>query len=148
MTNSRFKYRVWNKLRKEWDNRWLLGADGEPFFITNDSAPESKTANKCYFTEDIEIVQSTGLYDCEGREVWEGDIFSVEAPYYQGAVNFSVQWLQDNLEWVGINELVTFINGDTRREFDNLVGFMRHGRLNHKIIGNRFEHPELLEGEE
>lgn len=135
MTNSRFKFRVWNKLRKEWDNRWLLGADGEPFFITNDSAPESKTANKCYFTEDIEIVQSTGLYDCEGKEIWEGDI--IEKDYCEeGEHRYREVVFKTDIGSCGC----------CYPEFKGSGFVLPHGKW--KVAGNRFESPELLEGEE
>lgn len=148
MTNSRFKFRVWNKLRKEWDNRWLLGADGEPFFITNDCNNETKTANKCSFPEDIEVVQSTGLFDCEGREVWEGDIVEILVTNNLLGDKKFISLVQYSNELHGCpncHSCSEFLaSGLFIPDLDAEAIEWREGSY-FKVIGNRFENPELLE---
>lgn len=92
------------------------------------------TRNLCFYPfKDIERLQSTGLLDKNGTEIFEGDIVSAMSEGYKaiGVVKRRIDgyWLmypawQNGQSW----KLVVNEQGDTDVE----------------IIGNKFEHPHLL----
>jgi hypothetical protein len=70
--------------------------------------------------EDIEIMQFTGLYDIGKKPIYEGDVID-RMPLYKGQTTVQrVIWKE--YRWEGID-----------------------GYNISKVIGNRFENPELLE---
>lgn len=75
--------------------------------------------------ENLILMQFTGIYDCEGKEIWEGDILEI--------------WIenikQDNLYTVDdMKELYFEMNRDD--------SYYRFNKV--KVIGNVYEHPNLL----
>ena len=77
--------------------------------------------------EDFEVMQYTGLKDKNGHEIYEGDIVRC----YGGAY------------WNGIYEYNYVIEVRDIRDLNEIV----HSE-NVEILGNKYENPELLEGEE
>ena len=110
-------------------DEWLYGdlvhsADNKRFGIL---------VNDKYSYDECEVVPDTvgqfiGLYDCDGKEIYEGDILdfnglTVEVRFVRGAFAFLVNgYLDDELY------------GDCRTD------------LFAKVIGNVYENPELLKG--
>lgn len=110
-------------------DEWLYGdlvhsADNKRFGIL---------VNDKYSYDECEVVPDTvgqfiGLYDCNGKEIYEGDILdfnglTVEVRFVRGAFAFLVNgYLDDELY------------GDCRTD------------LFAKVIGNVYENPELLKG--
>lgn len=110
-------------------DEWLYGdlvhlADNKRFGIL---------INDKYSYDECEVVPDTvgqfiGLYDCNGKEIYEGDILdfnglTVEVRFVRGAFAFLVNgYLDDELY------------GDCRTD------------LFAKVIGNVYENPELLKG--
>ena len=86
--------------------------------------------SECYYCIADTLGQFTGLYDCDGKEIYEGDILdfnglTVEVRFVRGAFAFLVNgYLDDELY------------GDCRTD------------LFAKVIGNVYENPELLKGGE
>lgn len=70
---------------------------------------------------DCEIMQFTGLKDKDGKEIYEGDIIKGSAPYPK-----EVKWI-GHFNYAGWN-----------------IGAGHDGRMHYEIIGNIYEHPELL----
>ncbi|MEJ4472641.1 YopX family protein, partial [Enterococcus faecium] len=89
-------------------------------------------------SDEVELMQSTGLKDKNGVEIFEGDI---------------VQW-GDTPDWEEepIRVAVVKINPDI--QFDSNVGIFEYGRFIYRdterfltVLGNVYENPELLEVE-
>ena len=113
------KFRAWDKLNKKMSlNLTFTYEDGK---INNCYFEDSEN----YAIEEFEIMQFTGLKDKNGKEIFEGDI------------------LRAGINRPSITEVVF---RDTM--FTTSFG-VPLGQLNLilEVIGNKFENPELLEGE-
>ncbi|APD22365.1 TPA: hypothetical protein VWC74_000201 [Streptococcus pneumoniae] len=84
--------------------------------------------------EDVVLMQSTGLFDKEGTEVFEGDILHHQI---QTEYTFIVKYDKDNARWYGEGLSRTY-------RIDITKEFLQY----YKIIGNIYENPELLEDKE
>lgn len=84
--------------------------------------------------DEIELMQSTGLVDKEGTEVFEGDILHHQI---QTEYTFIVKYDKDKTRWYGDGLSRTY-------RIDLMKRFMQY----YKVIGNIYENPELLEVEE
>lgn len=93
-----------------------------------------------YSVEEIELMQSTGLKDKNGKEIFEGDILEVT----------------DKHSWLEVvsysQEKAMFVTEEINREFkvpeSPLYDLLDSTFLKFKVIGNIYENPELLEVEE
>lgn len=81
-----------------------------------------------YAVEPESVGQYTGFRDCEGHEIYEGDVIQVvtKNPYWAFKKNYAVEWGLD-----GFN-----LDGDT------LYSWFKFHTL--KVIGNIYDNPELL----
>lgn len=82
-----------------------------------------------YDFNDIVLMQSTGLADKNGKEIFEGDILDSEDGFLAGIVE-----LRQDLGMF-VSTLIKYNN------FERLCNVTS----SRKIIGNRWENPELLE---
>ena len=81
--------------------------------------------------EDATIMQSTGLCDKEGTEVFEGDILHHQI---QTDYTFIVKYDKDKGRWYGDGLSRTY-------RIDITKEFLQY----YKVIGNIYENPELIE---
>lgn len=81
-----------------------------------------------WFLKDCELMQYTGLKDMYGRDIYEGDVveFEVSLTRTKAEVKYSR------------NQFIVSMNSVMPRSLDLYLV---------KIIGNKFENPELLEAE-
>lgn len=119
------KFRVWDKEENKMINWGDLG------FFKNKNDEDLRVLDLTYFPpkfKNVKLMQSTGLKDINGTEIYEGDI--VENEYDEIYV---VKWFDAGFH------LEEKYNGG----FDY---FELHFGDNKEVIGNIYENPELLEG--
>ena len=119
------KYRAWLKNNKEiidvdeiaFNTKWIRG-----FY---------KLDCHWFKFEEIDLMQSTGLCDKAGTEVFEGDILHHQI---QTDYTFIVKYDKDNGRWYGDGLSRTY-------RIDITKDFLQY----YKVIGNIYENKELLE---
>jgi uncharacterized phage protein (TIGR01671 family) len=95
---------------------------------------EDSVAGDWIVNNDLNLMQSTGLFDKEGTEVFEGDILHHQI---QTEYTFIVKYDKDNGRWYG--------DGLSRRyRIDITKDFLTY----YKVIGNVYENQDILEAEE
>ena len=124
------KFRAWDK-----DYKKIINVDEIDLFLNQirywkDLDEEPIMLNK----GDFELMQFIGLKDKNGKEIYEGDILEVES--HGGKEVVEVKWNEGYAGW-------DFFKGEEYcplTDYKDMMGF----DLNAKIIGNKFENPELL----
>jgi len=122
------KYKAWDKKHDEMIR--VISINFDEKFVRGLTAVESNLdIESSYNFEDIELLQSTGLKDKNGVEIFEGDVVKTkyaEHGRHIGVVKYSgAKFYSD-----GIKQYLSWHEG--------LNGLF-------EIIGNKFEHPHLLE---
>lgn len=127
------KFRAYDggSLNRMYQPDEVMAGNGDIWIIDEDSA-----AGEWIVNNDIHLMQSTGLFDRNGQEIFEGDIVQFE-DYYE--VSDSLYINKGIIEWCQGGFHVT--NRDSVLMEDLLDG----DSLDVTIIGNIYENPELLE---
>ena len=131
------KYRAWDRLRKEMNYKVMVGncdTDDENWTCPIIWIEEEK--DWLHFDDYECIMQSTGLKDKNGKEIFEGDIVQFEDCH---EVSDFLYINTGIIEWCQGGFHVT--NRDSVLMEDLLDG----DSLDVTIIGNIYETPELLE---
>ena len=119
MENSRIiKFRAWDLDGDNWleEDQFMIYPNGTVrAWIGEDDV------------KNVEIMQSTGLLDKNGKEIYEGDVL-LFPPNYAGRVNKLV-----------VEDLISFLETKGYNE-----GEMGEDYSRSEIIGNVSENPELL----
>jgi uncharacterized phage protein (TIGR01671 family) len=105
----------------------VMVGNGDIWIIDEDSVAGDWIVNN-----DLNLMQSTGLYDMEGTEVFEGDILHHQK---QTEYTFIVKYDKDKGRWYGDGLSRTY-------RIDIAKRFLPYY---YKVIGNIYETPELLE---
>ena len=126
------KFRVWDKENKEMlDVEDLHWDDCTREFLIR------TTMYSDYFTpEEMILMQFTGLYDKNGKEIYEGDIVSEKGHYHlipDKLVYQKIQWKDTYSCWL-------------RGEYQRLTP-KNVKQYEIEVVGNIFKNPELLEVE-
>lgn len=118
-------FRAWDKLNNEMYVVEQINFDCGEFESIGYGITNLRGADK------IELMQSTGLCDKEGTEVFEGDILHHQV---QTEYTFIVKYDKDKGCWYGDGLSRTYRINIAKR-------FLPY----YKVIGNIYENPELLE---
>ena len=118
------RYRAWDKEFKEMVQVDALVFDEQIIKATYKNGNVVKEDLKNYV-----LMQSTGLKDKNGKEIFEGDIIGTRDGLLNGVVEFNI----DLGMWT--NSLLRYNN------FERLCSIAD----SREIIGNIWEHPELAE---
>ena len=131
------KFGAWDKVSHAWIYDIYIGLDGRAKDLSR-TGEEPFELN----LDNVIIIQSTGLLDVNGKEIFEGDVVAST-------------WFKDYGDLVGYSKLgkVVYRNGYFCIEY---LGEIEKGysptildlAINVEIIGNIFENPELMEGVE
>ncbi|WP_455477743.1 YopX family protein [Streptococcus salivarius] len=122
------RYRAWDKIHKTmYENDDIVSIDIEKSQIYV-KTPFFEQVN-CYSFRDIDLMQSTGFTDNDGKDIFRGDIVTSRSGLFKGVVSLR-------------QDLGTYVI--------NLIGYKNFERLCNvanqtKVIGNIYENPELLE---
>ena len=122
------KFRAWMKSLKWMCNVTNISFDSKFVDICQQGDTERCTEMSVEFDE-IKLMQSTGLFDKNDKEIFEGDILGTK----DGSLNGVVEYRTDLGMWT--NSLIRYNNFE---RLCNVAG-------NREIIGNIYENPELLE---
>jgi len=121
------KYRAWDSAKKEmFKDTFAITESGQVVVVEQESVASSPDY---VFVDHLVIMQSTGLKDNNGKEIFEGDVLGTK----DGLLNGVVEYRSDLGMWT--NSLISYNNFE---RLCNVAG----GR---EIIGNIYENPELLE---
>lgn len=124
------KFRAWDKARNEMNYKVMVGncdTDDENWTCPIIWIEEKK--DWLHFDDYDSIMQSTGLKDKNGKEIFEGDILGTK----DGLLNGVIEYRSDLGMWT--NSLIRYNN------FERLCNVA----TSREIIGNIYENPELLE---
>lgn len=129
------KFRAWYKTWKELGKVKRIRFDDEGNIST--VFIQSETLGSNAYLKDIELMQSTGLHDKNGKEIFEGDILIVSDEH---------SWL----EVVSYNqEKAMFVTEEINREFKvpetPLYDLFNTNIFKFEVIGNIYENKEFLE---
>lgn len=119
------KFRAWLKKEQKMDNEidhisWLE----DELYCIGDGITYMVSA------EDLVLMQSTGLKDKNGKEIFEGDVVSIDTDEFDllfVKYESGIYWLMDDEECV-----------------EHLSDYYKYV----SIVGNIYKNPELLEAEE
>ena len=115
------KFRAWDKFDEEMLEVHGINFDAQGIW-TREMIDDESDSN-FVFLDEVELLQSTGLKDKNDVEIFEGDIVIEKSS------------LMENYE---PKKLVVVWN-----EWD--CSFNLNTAFNYEVIGNKFEHPHLIE---
>ncbi|HFI2437950.1 TPA: YopX family protein [Streptococcus suis] len=124
------KFRAWDKISHAWRHDIYIGLDG----LAKDL---SRTGEEPFELplDNVILMQSTGLFDVNGKEIFEGDVVEFEDA--------------DDIENVYINRgVVEWCQGGftvTNRATVSMDDLLDGDKLDVTIIGNIYKNPELVE---
>lgn len=146
------KYRIWNRITSK-----LHHVDGLYFDSKEVQYIDEVGITRFIKFKNTILMQSTGLHDKNGKEIYEGDVLKFNDEWndycYEGYVDGSIE----GINYVEIErEKTCFTFGKFETSDSSLLYFMRDECLSFEelitdkefefeIVGNIYENPELLE---
>ena len=144
------KFRVWHKPEQKM-HYYLKAKFGQGTNITLEGKFKDvdRITTKTVDNDDLEVMQFTGLFDKNGKEVWEGDIVEIRNlepidPIGRGPENkaFRVQvvWYDFGFSFVRRRDDGTIVSHSSGLEFRS--AYYKNSEI--EIVGNVWEHPHLI----
>lgn len=137
------KFRAWNKNLKTMhgtDDIVFINFEEEEICVQTiyfeQGLPDERDLD-FYIFDEIEFMQSIGLFDKNGKEVFENDVIR-DSDGFEGIVQYD-----ESYGMYGIAYLPIESNG-IDMTFEELKDKYRN---KFEVVGNIYENPELLEGE-
>ena len=138
------KFRVWIKTEKRMiKTDDLLAIDYENEVVMTQQVyfenglPDDRDIY-CYDFDEIELMQSTGLKDKNGREIFEGDILACKTD--DEVINLNIFWDEEHALFM--------FESKKYNEQEPLAELVEDNTYPFEIIGNIYENRELLEEKE
>ena len=132
------RFRAWDISKKEmFKDTFAITESGQVVVVEQESVASPPDY---VFVEHLIIMQSTGLEDKNGKEIFEGDVIAIELDDTETPINARV--FQNS----GIGVLMFHVFEDN--EDVPLVELLEDNSVAFEIIGNVYENPELLEVED
>lgn len=130
------KFRAWNVHEKKmFSNAQLIVWNGNVY--ANDNSELNVDNLKGWSIDEKYLMQSTGLIDKNGKELFENDVIR-DSDGFEGIVQYD-----ESYGMYGIAYLPTLSNG-IDMTFEELKDNFRN---KFEVIGNIYENPELVEEE-
>ncbi|WJQ86115.1 YopX family protein [Streptococcus parasuis] len=130
------------KFRVAFKNK-ILGEVGSIDFVDEtvtipvyDKLDGEYLGDSVYGLNQVTLMQSTGLFDTNGKEIFEGDVVRVD-DYENIVVKFGKIEHEENYGDIVIYQGFNLILGG---------GYPEAVMCKHEVIGNIYENPELVEG--
>ncbi len=126
------RFRAWDggSAARMYTSSEVMVCDGDIWIFDEDS-----DSNEWIVNNDLSLMQSTGLFDKNGKEIFEGDILNVES---------DEENLKVSVFWDDKHALFMFESKKYNEE-DALAELFEDNSYSFKIIGNVHANPELLE---
>lgn len=144
------KFRAWDKRFSEFVEDFFVSEDGKIYKKTKDTsygiAISRETSDK------IILMQSTGLFDKNGQEIFEGDVLEIQE--IRMVVKFGsyeyIESSKSNGHTIGVvyDGLGFYVECINATDPDDISPFEPETLKESAIIGNVFENSEILEEKE
>jgi len=140
------KFRAWDKERKQMERfdlshkDGLLYQDGKWFVATGYDSEDNPIFNEDNVPSRYELMQSTGLRDRNGVEIYEGDIVRWSDSFEERVFCYDLPIIWARGAW--------YLDTDESRKYpgsDVLFEIVWDEPQNVEVIGNIYENPELLQ---
>lgn len=151
--SRKIKFRAWDECHKimHHDFQWVMsGEDGNDWILfVSDRQPIGGSgtvwSENPFLAQQLKIMQFTGLKDKNGREIYEGDIARIVFSQDEGGGCFSHQKGQGIVYFDDYWGVKFNCKDHTQRTASAHWGCIgTHECRKVEVIGNRYEHPELL----
>ncbi|MCE4953493.1 hypothetical protein KJC28_01100 [Staphylococcus haemolyticus] len=131
-------FRAWDKDHKymEYTDKNLIVSFGDNGNV--DATDLSNIYSTCNGMQNFELMQSTGLKDKNGTEIYEGDVVALKYPYDKRIKT------KGSIVWDRYKSCFGISMKETTERYE-LYRITAENYLT--VIGNKYQHPELLEGE-
>ena len=130
------KFRAWDSAKKEmFKDTFAITESGQVVVVEQ----EDVVCPPDYvFVDYLVIMQSTGLRDKNGKEIFEGDILACKTD--DEVINLNVFWDEEHALFM--------FESKKYNEQEPLAELVENNTYPFEIIGNVHENPELLEDKE
>ncbi|EAI8624643.1 YopX family protein [Campylobacter jejuni] len=134
-----FDFRIWDKTKEEFlkkeptlikiDNERVIAGRISRFYANTADITDMFIGNG----NDLEIELWTGIYDKNGKKIYEGDIVKTKSPYDCFLAKVSIH-----------KEGTFYLESKSRDYIGSLIYLVKDEGYDTEIIGNIHENPELL----